>query len=140
LSDVRRPDARSAGINRPDGVTRSFQVSRYKVEPEESSFARNLLPKADVRATLADEPKELRPEMARIVEAFTRARVRERLAGTGAGPDGTIVGPSSGSKCGRPDTDAGEEVALGVSQKVVCSYIRNASLIDISVRDFLCFD
>mgnify|MGYP003338890493 FL=1 len=33
LSDVRRTDARSAEIERPDGVVRCFHVSVYKVEP-----------------------------------------------------------------------------------------------------------
>jgi hypothetical protein len=35
LPDVRSTEARSAGIDRPDGVTRSFQVRRNKVEPSE---------------------------------------------------------------------------------------------------------
>jgi hypothetical protein len=50
LSDVRRPDARSAQISRPDGVARCFQVSLYKVEPIEAVLARNLLSKDDWRA------------------------------------------------------------------------------------------
>jgi len=33
---MRRAEARSAGIDRPDGVARSFQVSVYKVEPTEA--------------------------------------------------------------------------------------------------------
>jgi hypothetical protein len=36
LSDVRRADARSAHICRPEGVARSFHVSAYKVEPTEA--------------------------------------------------------------------------------------------------------
>jgi hypothetical protein len=36
LSDMRRADARSAQISRPDGVARSFHVSAYKVEPPEA--------------------------------------------------------------------------------------------------------
>jgi hypothetical protein len=47
LSDVRSPDARSAQIGRPNGVTRVFQVSRYKVKPFKGSRARNLLSKND---------------------------------------------------------------------------------------------
>jgi hypothetical protein len=47
LSDVRPTDARSAQIGRPDGVTRSFQVRRNKVEPREAVRARNLLSKDD---------------------------------------------------------------------------------------------
>jgi hypothetical protein len=58
LSDVGRTDARSAGIDRPAGVSRSFQVSLYKVKPSEAVFARNLLAKDDWRAALRDEPME----------------------------------------------------------------------------------
>jgi hypothetical protein len=50
LPDVRRTDARCAGIDRPDGVTLSFQVSAYSIEPCESVFARNLFAKDDERA------------------------------------------------------------------------------------------
>jgi hypothetical protein len=49
LPDVRRPEARSAQIRRPDGVTRSFQISRNNVEPSEAVFGRNLLAKDCVR-------------------------------------------------------------------------------------------
>jgi hypothetical protein len=55
LSDMGRADARSAKINRPAGVARSFQVSLYKVEPTEAVKACNLLAKNDCRATLLDE-------------------------------------------------------------------------------------
>jgi hypothetical protein len=47
LPDVRSTDARSAGIGRPDGVRRTFQVSRYSVEPSEAVLARNLFSKHD---------------------------------------------------------------------------------------------
>jgi hypothetical protein len=36
LPDVRRPEARSAGIERPDGVALCFQVSVNSVEPSKS--------------------------------------------------------------------------------------------------------
>ena len=61
LSDVGRADARSAEIDRPAGVARSFQVSLYKVEPSEAVLACNLLTKHDVRAALADEMVESGP-------------------------------------------------------------------------------
>ena len=38
LADMRCAKARSAQIRRPDGVTRVFQVSRYKIEPRERRF------------------------------------------------------------------------------------------------------
>jgi len=58
---MRRTEARSANIRRPNGVTRSFQVSLYKVEPSKSVLARNLLAKHDVRLALADEVIERWP-------------------------------------------------------------------------------
>jgi hypothetical protein len=53
-----RADARSAKIDRPAGVARSFQVSLYKVEPAKSVFARNLLTKDDRGSALFDKPME----------------------------------------------------------------------------------
>lgn len=44
-SEAFLPEARSAGIDCPAGVTRFFQVSLYKVQPAEAVLARNLLPK-----------------------------------------------------------------------------------------------
>lgn len=61
LSDVRRADARSAEIDRPDGVSLSFQVVLYKVEPSKAVLARNLLAKDDARVELADEVMPVRP-------------------------------------------------------------------------------
>jgi hypothetical protein len=58
LSDVGRADARSAEINRPAGVARSFQVSLYKVEPTEAVLACNLLTSDDSGSALLDEPVE----------------------------------------------------------------------------------
>ena len=53
---MRCAEARSAEIEKPDGVVRSFQVSAYKVEPSKAVLRRNLLAKDDARAALADEP------------------------------------------------------------------------------------
>ena len=61
LSDVRGTDARSAQINSPCGVARSFQVSLYKVEPLKAVFACNLFTKDDWRAALLNEVVERRP-------------------------------------------------------------------------------
>lgn len=61
LPDVRCATARRAGINRPDGVARRFQVSLYKVEPTEAVRACNLLSKKDVRAALSEEMEDRRP-------------------------------------------------------------------------------
>jgi hypothetical protein len=47
LSDVRSADARSAQIDRPEGIARCFHVSLYSVEPSKAVLARNLLSKHD---------------------------------------------------------------------------------------------
>jgi hypothetical protein len=61
LSDMRRTDARTAGIDRPEGVVRSFHVSLNKVEPSEAVLARNLLAKNDWRAALLDKVERCGP-------------------------------------------------------------------------------
>jgi hypothetical protein len=61
LSKVRRPDAVCAQYNRPTGVTFSFQVCEYSIEPSVPNRAFNLLPKDCVRAALADKPKPFGP-------------------------------------------------------------------------------
>jgi hypothetical protein len=71
LSEVWSTDPTRAKIRRPNGVTRSFQVSRYSVEPSESSLSRNLLSKDDWRTALLDEPKEVGPEMSFVIGSFS---------------------------------------------------------------------
>ncbi len=61
LTNVGRTEARRAQIDRPPGVMRSFHVSRYKVEPSKSVFARNLLANDDRKAALSDDVVERRP-------------------------------------------------------------------------------
>jgi hypothetical protein len=114
LSSVRGSDARSTDIRSPDGVTRSFQVSVYNVEPSEAIRARNLFPKDDRRAALLDESEPRGPEVSFVVGAASLAGHRERLTGTASGPHGEIVGPSSETQGAAPSTDAGEEMSLHV--------------------------
>ena len=118
LSDVRRPDARSAQICRPDGVALSFQVSANNFEPREASSARNLLAKHDWRAALADEAEPLGPEVALVVEAEAGTGAGEGLAGTRAGPDGAVVGPPGEAKGVGPGAEAGECVELANAHNV----------------------
>jgi hypothetical protein len=80
LSDVRRPDARSAEIRCPDGVARSFQVSVNSVEPAEASRARNLFAKHDRRLAEFDEMEPCGPEMALVSSPAAFACRAERLA------------------------------------------------------------
>jgi len=125
LSDVRRADARSAQISRPDGVSRCFHVSAYSVEPAEAVLARNLLSKDDCRAALVDEHVESGPEVALVGKSGSLSGGAEGLAGAGAGPDGPVVGPSGEAEGVAPDADAGEEVALGVTLEVARSHVPN---------------
>lgn len=115
---VRRSDAASRKIERPDGVVDSFQISENKVEPVAAVRARNLLAKDNARAALADEWKPRRPNVARIVGTFAFARHAPRLAGAAAGPALPVVGPSGESQGVGPAPDAGEEVALGEAGEV----------------------
>jgi hypothetical protein len=125
LSDMRRAEARSAEIDRPEGVTRTFHVSVYKVEPTEAVLARNLFAKDDWRAALANEAEEIGPEVAGVIDAAALSGCAERLTGTGAGPDGPVVGPPGKTQSMAPDADAGEEVALAETFKVVRLNIDN---------------
>jgi hypothetical protein len=112
LSDVRRPDARSAQIRSPDGVARSFQISANNVEPCEASPARNLLSKDDWRAALADELEPDGPEVALVGEAEAGTGAGEGLAGTASGPDGAVVGPPGEAKGVGPGAEAGKGMEL----------------------------
>jgi hypothetical protein len=135
LSDVRRAEARSAGIDRPDGVVRSFQVSVYKVEPSEAVLACNLLAKDDVRAALRDEAEEVGPEVSLVVEASSLAGGAERLTWTRAGPNRTVICPPGAAQGVAPDADPGEEVALGVSLKVIGFHVLDAAFVHVARRN-----
>jgi hypothetical protein len=133
LSDVRRPDARSAEIDSPEGVTRCFHVRLNKVEPTEAVLACNLLAKDNWRAALADEPEEVGPEVAVVCGSFALARRAERLAGAGAGPHGPVVGPSGEAQGVAPDADTGKEVALRKPPEVFRSHVANGPFIYITL-------
>lgn len=134
LTDMRGAEARSAGINRPDGVARAFQVSEYKVDPSEAVRARNLLTNDDSRTALADEPVERGPQVPLVSKPAAFADRAERLTRARAGPDGAIVGPAGKTQGERPDADAGKEVALPVSGKLIWRHVFDASLIYITCR------
>jgi hypothetical protein len=129
---VRCPDARSAQIGRPDGVARSFQVSANKIEPGKPLLACNLLTKDDCRLALADEIEPDRPEVPLVGKPVVLAGGAERLAGTAAGPYGTVV--SSQLKGVGPTADAGEEVALPVGAEIAWKNQSYIPVIDISRR------
>nr|WP_231038802.1 hypothetical protein [Nitratidesulfovibrio oxamicus] len=127
---MRRAEARSAGIDRPAGVTRRFHVSEYKVEPRKTVFACNLFSKDDIRAALRDEMIECWPKMPLVSKPNAFACRAERLTRTGAGPHRSVVGPSGKSQGIAPHPDTGKEVALVKPGKVSWNDIFNAPLID----------
>jgi len=132
---VRRPEARSAGIDRPDGVTLAFQVSANMVEPSKCTLARNLLAKDSDRAAEADKLEPDGPKMSIVFEAFVRAGCAEWLAWAAPGPDGAIVGPSCGSENMTPYANPCEEVALVESAQVAVVNVNDAALIHFSWCD-----
>mgnify|MGYP003341845860 FL=1 len=140
LSDVRRADARSAEIKSPEGVTRCFHVRLNKVEPTEAVLARNLLSKDCWRAALANEVKPRWPEVPLIINPCSFACRAERLARTGSGPDGAVIGPSGSTQGVGPDADPCEEVALSKFKKFIWYDIFNAPFIDFARRDVALFD
>lgn len=94
LSDVRSTDARCRKRHKPEGVSHSFQVSLYKVEPCVCVTACNLFAKDMLRSALADEVEEVRPKVPLVSKPITFACRAERLARAGTGPDWFIVRPS----------------------------------------------
>jgi len=140
LSDMRRADARSAQICRPDGVARGFHVSTYKVEPTEAVLARNLLSKDDCRLALADEVVPMRPEVPLVSNPRSSACRAERLARTGSRPNRAVVGPSGEAQAEAPAADPCEEVALSVSTQSIWVHVSDVGLIHISIRDQTALD
>jgi hypothetical protein len=77
-----------------------------------------LLAKDRWRLALGDECVKSGPEVSLVGMATLLSCARKRLTGTGAGPDGVIVGPAGKAKGVVPAGDAGEEVDALVSGKV----------------------
>ena len=137
LSEVRSADPRSADICRPDGVTRSFQVSVNKVEPRESRFACNLLAQDDWRSALADETKPLWPEVAFVIGAFALTCLGEGLTRARACPDREIVGPPGEAEREVPASNAREEMPSSDTHQVLSTNIGDRTFIDSPGRDLV---
>jgi hypothetical protein len=129
LPDVRSADARSAQIDRPCGVARSFQISAYTVEPGETCSACHLLANDDRRPDGCDQAVHLGPEVPFIFGPCSLAGVAEGLARAGASPEGSVVGPASKSSCMAPPAETREEVDLGKPSEVFGSDIYDAPFI-----------
>ena len=129
-----------AGVERPEGVARTFHVSVYKVEPSEAVLARHLLANDSDRAALLDEIMERWPKVPLVSKPSSSACRAERLAWCGACPHGPVVGPTRASECVRPDADASEKVALGVPGQVFRPDVFDTSFVDIARCDVPCGD
>jgi hypothetical protein len=133
-SEMRRADARSRQYGRPDGVTKSFQVIRHKIEPVMANRRLNLFSKNRCRPPRADEPEPDGPEMTRIGEAGASSGSRKTLAGTRSCPCRALVRPARQPEREGPAADSGEEMALGKSGKIICFDIGNAPLVNLARR------
>jgi hypothetical protein len=133
LSDVRRADAVCANNRRPAGVTNSFQVCEYSIEPTMLNRCRNLFPKDCVRATLFDEPEHIGPEMAGVFLRLAFARGTVGLAGAGAGPDGAVFRPSSKAQGEVPSPDACEKMHSAHPGKFIGQDGLDVSLVNGSI-------
>lgn len=130
VTDVRSTDARRRERTSPEGITQSFQVSLYKVEPRLCVLARNLLTKEAFRRALLDEPIDGWPEVPLVVKPSALACRAERLARAACGPDRAIIWPAGAAEGVGPSSDAGEEVDLIKSSKVGWADVLNISFID----------
>jgi hypothetical protein len=135
LSDMGRADAASWKYGRPAGVAFLFQVRENKVEPAPANCRLNLLSKNDCRAALGDERKPRRPQVASVIGRLSRAGCGEGLAGARACPNRSVIGPAGESEGNGPSADAGEEMALSVSGKIVRPHVNDASLVNVTWRD-----
>lgn len=135
LSDMRRTEARSRDTGRCDGVTDSFQVSLNKVEPAVADRCFNLFTKDCLRFSLLDEIEPGGPEVSLITGALLLSGGAEWLAGAASGPHWLVIWPSGEPQGVAPDSDAGEEMALCVSGKIVCSDILDAPFVHVAGRN-----
>ena len=93
LTDVRGTDARSWDTDRRAGVTDSFQVVLYKVEPAMLNRCFNLLTKDDWRLALADEVVEGWPKVPLVSKPELSACRAERLTGRRSSPSRALIRP-----------------------------------------------
>jgi hypothetical protein len=118
LANVRGADRESRNIDRPPGVTSSFQISSNSIEPPVPSLSRNLLSHDDRGSAGSNEAVKVGPEVPWIVCTGSFARDGERLAGAASSPNRSVVRPPGKAESVGPAPDPGEEVALGEASKV----------------------
>lgn len=133
LSNVRCPDARSAQIRRPEGVTLSFQVILNSVKPAKGRLARNLFPKDDWRVALLDEAEPLRPEVSCVGGSCPPSRCGEGLTRTTPSPHFPVGRPLGKGEGVFPPPDPSKEVSPPGSN-IPRSHILNSSPIHRRAR------
>lgn len=135
LSDVRRADARSAEIESCAGVTRSFQVRLYSVEPSKPILACNLLANNGFRLALLDKPMEVGPKVPLVINPSAFASLGERLAWAASRPDRSVIRPSGQTQSIRPDANSCEEMYLCVIAQFIRGDILNRTCVHDARRN-----
>ena len=105
------------------------------IPPPHANGGVHLFPEYHSRKTGANQVVECRPQVPFVCRAFTLSRATERLTRTGAGPDSGNAfksGPPQG-EC--PSADAGEEVALVESGKVIRFDFKDAPFVNVPRRN-----
>src|SRR5690606_36904979 len=97
VTAVGRIDGTSRDNRRPPGVADPFQISEHSVDPILANRRRNLLSHEDSGPAGTGESKKVGPQVPIVSLGFAFARDAERLAGWGARPKLSIVGPASKS-------------------------------------------
>lgn len=132
---VWRIDGASRDIDRPCGVVFVRQIIADSVEPMRASRCRNLLSHKDRGPAGTDEAIKVRPQMPWITCSGSFPCEAFALAGTGAGPDGSIVRPASKSGCDGPEPGTSEEMALREASEVICSHVLYGAGVNLTGRD-----
>ena len=110
---MRCPDAVCTQYRLPRGVTFSFQVCTYSIEPTVANCAFNLFTKHALRVSGADEAVHEGPEVAGIFLGFAFTGNGKRLTWTTPRPNGFGVGPAGETESVGPPSHPGEQVDLG---------------------------
>jgi hypothetical protein len=131
---VRRPDGASRNNGAPAGISTGLQVSPNSGEPFKPSLSRNLLSKHRCRATLGDEAVKSGPDVALVGMATLLSSDRKRLTGCASSPDFAVLRPAGEGERAGPAENSAEEMALPKRSKVCGIDIKDASLINLPVR------
>lgn len=122
---MRGADTRSRKHRSPDVVTTSVEIKVNSGEPGQALRASDLFTNDDRRPDGVDEPMELGPEVALVLDAEALPGDAERLAGTGTAPPPIVVGKPGEPPGKSPPADAGEEMTGVESSEVHRSNIDN---------------